>query len=872
MYPDDPPPYASVYEQPYTITDGSTELRPLTPTDGTPIPMDRQLTELREEQQALTDRAPDPTYRHLDSRQESPDRALEPSHNLLGSSRETSQPVQDLPQSSTVPPEPTYNWPQPTYGPSTYRIGSSNLQSPLVNVAHVRAHLNLLSAFKKLRITIERNEILNLPPLAKDLSKLQRWSWFVNLAVDRFHQWAEVMHNANSLHIWDVDFIPPLDVLMVWHAYMLNPIWYTEDCERISLMQTFQEMSYTLLPTVMNLGDVSSFQPSHRLASFWLARTHTPFDPIEAAAKTTHRRIECSQCLAPVEVPYLTTAGTGYAQHSFSTSCPTCNHTVTKESLALTKFVKDLIAGLHVSSTEVPVPVTYLAQLRYTNTTSGTLHSHINMNDTSGAAKLKRNLLELTMFRRQGSDTDDDWRRTIQKSLRFSIKNVPRALYNTLTWRGVSLKRAINRVLNAYTDDRPFSVDLVGAGSFIDKMYEFGWTEPAFYQDEDERIVLEHAIARYHAFLDLISTSATPLYVPTLDIDLVWHSHQLMAKQYGTDCKAYVGRYIDHDLSSMGGCDESFADCAVFDWCILLQKRFGIAYMHCGCPPPDGTHSVGQYLRRLVAGHKQATETREDLVLLDRPDALSATHPSLHNAMRVNGSGSRVATYVLKREQAKEKKQKLEKRIEKERKRDEKLVREGSMSEAIYASRIAHDIYLAPIPFYRPAAACVVVSAPIGENTGNAAQCAVGAGACRVGNNGLNVGQVFCGSSTPYRSAGSSGSTGHLGGASGRPHAFNVRNRGPGSYSNAGLLGASGVAFGTSISAFSAVYNGDSGTSGGAIGATGGNTTCGGGTGASGCGGSGGGCGAASSGGGGGCGGGGGGGGCGGGGGGCGGG
>jgi hypothetical protein len=33
--------------------------------------------------------------------------------------------------------------------------------------------------------------------------------------------------------------------------------------------------------------------------------------------------------------------------------------------------------------------------------------------------------------------------------------------------------------------------------------------------------------------------------VPTLDIDLAWHSHQLMADKYNRDCIEYVGRYID---------------------------------------------------------------------------------------------------------------------------------------------------------------------------------------------------------------------------------------------------------------------------------------------------------------------------------------
>ena len=57
--------------------------------------------------------------------------------------------------------------------------------------------------------------------------------------------------------------------------------------------------------------------------------------------------------------------------------------------------------------------------------------------------------------------------------------------------------------MSAYTDDRPFSVELVGAVlrqcSFIDKMHNFGWTEPDYFDAPEDELVLMHAVARYHA-------------------------------------------------------------------------------------------------------------------------------------------------------------------------------------------------------------------------------------------------------------------------------------------------------------------------------------------------------------------------------------
>ena len=95
-------------------------------------------------------------------------------------------------------------------------------------------------------------------------------------------------------------------------------------------------------------------------------------------------------------------------------------------------------------------------------------------------------------------------------------------------------------------------------------MPDFGWTAPGYFDDPVDETVLVHAITRYHAyvdlsmlqylfnpidlrnrFLDMMSASPASFFVPTLDIDLVWHTHQLTAGRYADDCKTYVGRYID---------------------------------------------------------------------------------------------------------------------------------------------------------------------------------------------------------------------------------------------------------------------------------------------------------------------------------------
>lgn len=57
--------------------------------------------------------------------------------------------------------------------------------------------------------------------------------------------------------------------------------------------------------------------------------------------------------------------------------------------------------------------------------------------------------------------------------------------------------------MSAYTDDKPFSVNLSAAVSrqcaFVDKMHDLGWTKPGRFDDEGSEAILTDAISRYHA-------------------------------------------------------------------------------------------------------------------------------------------------------------------------------------------------------------------------------------------------------------------------------------------------------------------------------------------------------------------------------------
>ncbi|KAK6981762.1 hypothetical protein R3P38DRAFT_3113380 [Favolaschia claudopus] len=297
-----------------------------------------------------------------------------------------------------------------------------------------------------------------------------RWPWFVGLAVERFEKWCTALkpsHTEQGL----ASILPPLDVLMVWHAYLLNPGCYAEDGIRVKALEGLQQAGEDLAAALSISAD-----PSNTRIHNWVEMTSTPFDPFQSAEHLMSRDILCPKCSTTVQAPYMTVEGTGYLQPGFSLTCTrkTCQFTIT--------LIKRVILRA--------------------------LSLHLSESPLSEAARFD----------------------SVMTSADYNMDAVRQMLT-------VSMNdgKFIDRIMSAYVDDKIFSVELIGAvlrqGSFVTKMHNFQWTRPAFFDKFEEQIALHHIIARYHAFMELMSSSPGTFLVPTLDIDLAWHTHQLMARQ-----------------------------------------------------------------------------------------------------------------------------------------------------------------------------------------------------------------------------------------------------------------------------------------------------------------------------------------------------
>lgn len=65
---------------------------------------------------------------------------------------------------------------------------------------------------------------------------------------------------------------------------------------------------------------------------------------------------------------------------------------------------------------------------------------------------------------------------------------------------------------------------------------------------------LRSATDRYRQFFALVAQGSGT--VPTVDVDLVWHTHQLAPRRYAIFCNKFAGRFVNHDDSDTPGRSE----------------------------------------------------------------------------------------------------------------------------------------------------------------------------------------------------------------------------------------------------------------------------------------------------------------------------
>ncbi|GME43994.1 uncharacterized protein LTHEOB_11898 [Neofusicoccum parvum] len=544
-------------------------------------------------------------------------------------------------------------------------------------------HLKLLEAFYNLRQDIEGTEGLfgiagpHLPSKnekqersdLKDHEDLdentkqkikqvreKRWAVYVSRAVDRYETWfgeripkttagkmkgpitgqslkedPSLREEASTMGERLKDFfpenLPPLDVLMVWHAHTLNPRIFFEDCLRYGCLD-FWATGIPWVDINACIDNTTFDYDVDEVAKLnWRRGAQLSWDNLDDPLE---KKLRCPVCVngTSLSIPWSRNAGfpselysnfhpgDGYADSNFVEVCRGCQNSITHDTLQVSQFRKDISRLL---KEDVPLAGTVLDRQgrpihpmkRFTNPPYFFASAWIK-----GAAHVK--LLEATDLHKNPRASLDSVRLILGDALK-KRKTVSQYTQgrggNTLDRERMSIRRMMSRYWNNHT---VFSIDLVGAvirqGTFIEKMHNIGWIfSPTVYA------TAERLIQKYQNFFSIMAAYPRKMVVPTLDVDLAWHTHQTTPSRYfqfsETACN---GVFIDHDDKiEEAKLDESF------EWTSKqYQRMFGQPYSD----------------RLFRTSNAAATSQLHESNSAPPSDPACGPHVSSHNSVRTKNS------------------------------------------------------------------------------------------------------------------------------------------------------------------------------------------------------------------------------------------
>ncbi|XP_076927584.1 glycine-rich domain-containing protein 1-like [Bidens hawaiensis] len=169
--------------------------------------------------------------------------------------------------------------------------------------------------------------------------------------------------------------------------------------------------------------------------------------------------------------------------------------------------------------------------------------------------------------------------------------------------QGIS-RRETEEIWNKLYPNEPYDFDMTRALStkFSEDMYKnqsfskYDFTlaierqSPFFYQVSRPHVksdlFLKAAVARYKGFLHLIrrnrERSLKRFCVPTYDIDLMWHTHQLHPASYCKDLTELIGKVLEHDDTDQNRAKGQKLDTGFSETTKQWEETFGSRYWRAG--------------------------------------------------------------------------------------------------------------------------------------------------------------------------------------------------------------------------------------------------------------------------------------------------
>lgn len=487
---------------------------------------------------------------------------------------------------------------------------------------------------------------------------------------------------------------------MVWHSYMLNPRDYLEDCARQGRMSLWHcPMPWQAIAQCIN-NDSFVYQPPDTVHQAFEASVGIEWENLN---DLNDAMVICARCFTRNSVPWTACGdialngrqatpnvlsdhfsdGTGYADKNFTMTCKSCSQINNHDSLCVGKFLKDV---RHLLDEDVLMPGT-LFDSRSGLPLKSTKSDATKFLPTFPSRLLRAGLgadilrycnaadsLKMTSIRSyiEGGLRDKKLMQVARGSLSFIMLRDERVL--------------IRRMMSRYWgNSSSFALDLAGAvtrqGEFVEKMHDIDWLHSPALPSTMHRLVV-----KYIRFVDIMKDK-NHMAVPTLDVDLAWHTHQLSPLSYFQYTVAQTGQFIDHDDKVA---EAKLTD--AFAWTSkTYQKLYNEPYSECTCWYCEAIRESHTSAASRMFRTSSATVT--DAVHKVEEDPRKSIHVSAHNVVRPTDTSGIYSAVANQRAQE------LEKHYLKTCSRAEKRRPKPRRDDYTWSEAWGYPVYL---PMYMP--------------------------------------------------------------------------------------------------------------------------------------------------------------------------
>ncbi|KAG9006147.1 hypothetical protein FRB94_012264 [Tulasnella sp. JGI-2019a] len=375
-----------------------------------------------------------------------------------------------------------------------------------LGIPNLQNHLVLLKAFHKTLLSVDGSIDYAHPIAQGDIASPHTYA-FLAKATYRFDTWirTSLRSRTSNAPLNDAE-LPPPDVLMMFHGFMLSPWLYAEDTE-LRFPELRNIGPFPLREVVNHIDATGEYKPTPEQITSWERQTGQPFD----ISGMKEAEVVCPACHTTLVTHWIVPEdGTGYGEPGFALDCK-CGIRITHDVLCVNKLIRDLLE--------------YRASERMVM--RGTLFGgNVGTEQPSIARMTTKEVLRVL-----GDPSE------LGHQVSWSMSNLTKRLENSPNTHLV--KALVPNLLRPYSQPSTFSVDLhfkvLRQGHFAN-----AWVGSGF--EATPTRTLEDSISRYRVFL----RTEAPVLIVDQQLDLVWHTHQLLGDTYRKQSLAYAGRFLDH--------------------------------------------------------------------------------------------------------------------------------------------------------------------------------------------------------------------------------------------------------------------------------------------------------------------------------------